>query len=402
MLAIIGRFSAAVVCAFLAVPALAQTTIFNLVLEGAQQVPPVATAASGSGTATYEASTRQLTLNLSYSGLSSAETMAHIHGPGVRGVNAGVLIFLSAGSPKNDVVILSPAQETDLFAGRLYVNIHTLNFPDGEIRGQIDNLGAVGSPRLTGISTRGHVLTGDDVLIGGFIIDGSSPKRVVVRARGPSLGSQGVSGPLADPVLTLVPTAGPSATVSNDNWGTEPNAAEIQALGLNPPNTLESALLRTLSPGAYTAIVTGASNGTGIGIVEVFEVDTPLSPLIGISTRGRVQTGESVMIAGIIITGDSPKQVVVRARGPSLTALGVSGALADPTLTLVPASGPTVTNDDWATAANYLQLQASGFAPTDNKESAILITLAPGAYTAIVSGVGGTTGVAIVEVFEVP
>jgi hypothetical protein len=397
MLAMIGRFSAAVVCAFLAVPASAQTTIFNLVLEGAQQVPAAVTAASGRGTATYEASTRQLTLNLSYSGLSSAETMAHIHGPAVRGVNAGVLIFLSAGSPKNDVVILSPAQESDLFAGRLYVNIHTLNFPDGELRAQIDNVGAVGSPRLTGISTRGQVLTGDDVLIGGFIIGGSSPKQVVINARGPSLALHGVFGPLSDPVLTLVPSNGP--IVTNDNWADSPNAVLLQALGLNPPISSESSILATLPPGAYTAIVNGASNGTGIGIVEVFEVDTPQSPSIAISTRGRVQTGDNVMIAGFIVTGDSPKQLVVRARGPSL---GVPGALADPTLTLVPTSGPTVTNDDWATAANSLELQASGFAPVNNKESAILITLAPGAYTAIVSGVGGTTGVAIVEVYEVP
>jgi hypothetical protein len=397
MLALTGRLSLAAVCAFLALPALAQTTIFNLVLEGAQQVPQAATAASGSGTATYNAATHELTLDLGYSGLSSAETMAHIHGPAPRGANAGILIFLSAGSPKADVVVLSAQQETDLFAGRLYVNIHTVNFPDGELRAQIDNLGAVGSPRLTGISTRGQVLTGDDVLIGGFIVQGSSPKQVVIRARGPSLAAGGVSGPLMDPVLTLVPSSGPS--VVNDNWGAAPNAAQVQALGLQPGDPVESAILATLSPGAYTTIVNGLGNGTGIGIVEVYEVDTPLSPLVGISTRGRVQTGDSVLIAGFIVTGDSAKLVVVRARGPTL---GVPGALADPTLTLVPSSGPSVTNDDWQTAANYLQLQASGFAPGNNKESAILITLAPGAYTAIVSGVGGTTGVAIVEVYQVP
>ena len=398
MLAFIGRSSAAAVLAFLALPALAQTTLFNLVLEGAQQVPPAATGAGGSGTATYEASTRQLTLNLGYSGLSSAETMAHIHGPALRGANAGILFALAAGSPKTDAVVLSPAQETDLFAGRLYVNIHTVNFPDGELRAQIDNVGAAGDSRLTGISTRGQVLTGDDVLIGGFIIEGSSPKRVVINARGPSLAMHGVFGPLSDPVLTLVPSSGPTRT--NDNWADSPDAAQILALGLNPPISSESSILATLSPGAYTTIVSGANNGTGIGIIEVYEVDTPLSSLIGISTRGRVQTGDNVMVAGIIITGDSPKQVVVRARGPSLS--GVAGALADPTLTLVPASGSAVANDDWQTASNALQLQASGFAPSNNKESAILITLAPGAYTAIVSGTNATTGVALVEVYELP
>ena len=251
--------------------------------------------------------------------------------------------------------------------------------------------------RLSGISTRMRVLTGDNVLIGGFIIDGTTAKKVVINARGPSLTSQGVSGALANPVLTLVPASGSPTT--NDNWGNAPNAAEIQSLGLNPANAFESSILTTLNPGAYTAIVSGASNGTGVGIVEVFEVDTPANRLIGISTRGRVETGDNVMIGGFIISGDTPLQVVVRARGPSV---GVAGALADPTLTLVPASGSVVSNNDWGTAGNAAQLSASGFAPANAKEAAILITLNPSAYTAIVSGVGGTTGVAIIEVYEVP
>ena len=158
----------------------------------------------------------------------------------------------------------------------------------------------------------------------------------------------------------------------------------------------------TLSPGPYTAIVSGAGGSTGVGIVEVFEVDSLTSPLVNIATRGQVLTGDDVMIGGFIIQGGGPQTVVVRARGPSLTALGVPNALANPTLSIY--SGQTViaTNDDFGTAANLAQLQASGFAPSNANESAILITLNPGAYTAIVSGVGGTTGVGIVEVFAVP
>ena len=232
------------------------------------------------------------------------------------------------------------------------------------------------------------------MLIGGLVIGGSTPKTVVVRARGPSLG---VAGALQNPTLTLVPAAG--AAIANDDWQAAANSAQLQASGFAPADTRESAIMITLDPGAYTAIVGGVGNTTGIAIVEVFELDHPEVPLIAISTRGLVQTGDNVMIGGFIIQGSTPQTVVVRARGPSL---GVAGSMQNPTLTLVPASGePPITNDDWQTAPNAAQLTASGFAPADPRESSILVTLAPGAYTAIVSGVGGTTGVAIVEVYAV-
>jgi hypothetical protein len=186
--------------------------------------------------------------------------------------------------------------------------------------------------------------------------------------------------------------------VVNDDWQTAANAATVTSSGFAPANPKESAIYATLNPGAYTAIVQGVNNTTGIAIVEVYEIDHPEIPLTGISTRGFVQGGDNVMIGGVIIQGDSPQTVVVRARGPST---GVPGALADPTLTLVPANGgPVLTNDDWQTDPNAAALQASGFAPANAKESAILVTLAPGAYTAIVQGVGGTTGIAIVEVYK--
>ncbi|MGE5097248.1 MAG: hypothetical protein ACM3SO_19085, partial [Betaproteobacteria bacterium] len=162
-------------------------------------------------------------------------------------------------------------------------------------------------------------------------------------------------------------------------------------------------ILATLSPGAYTAIVSGVGNTTGVAIVEVYEVDQPDAPLTGISTRGEVLTGNDVMIGGFIIEGDAPQAVVIRARGPSLAAAGVAGALANPTLTVVSAADNSIVavNDDWATDPSAAQVQAGGFAPTDGRESAVLLTLPPGGYTVIVSGVGNSVGVGIVEVFTV-
>jgi hypothetical protein len=157
----------------------------------------------------------------------------------------------------------------------------------------------------------------------------------------------------------------------------------------------------TLLPGPYTAIAYGADGGSGVALIEVIEIDHADAPLAGISSRGRVGTGEEVMIGGFVIEGSQPLPVAVRARGPSLAGAGVQGVLANPVLTLVRASDGAVIaiNDDWQTAPNAAQLQASGFAPAEPSEAAVLMTLPPGAYTAIVSGAGGTTGVAIVEVF---
>lgn len=260
------------------------------------------------------------------------------------------------------------------------------------------------SPRLVNISTRGQVLDGNESLIGGFIIQGNTPKTIVVRARGPSLAAMGVPGTLADPVLTLFKEQ--AILTSNSDWGTAHNAAALQASGFAPSNAKESAILVTLNPGAYTAVVSGAYSSagytTGVAIVEVFEVDHPENPLVNIATRGPVLTGDQVLIAGFIIQGNGPQTVVVRARGPSLAPFGVTGTLADPVLRLYTGDTLIATNDNWVNAANAAQLQASGFAPSNSNESAILITLNPGAYTAIVSGAADTTGVGIVEVFSVP
>ena len=254
------------------------------------------------------------------------------------------------------------------------------------------------APRLGAISTRMPALTGDNVIIGGFVVGGSVPKTVAVRARGPSLASAGVSGVLADPVLTVVNAATREVT-TNDNWITAPG--QLSALGFSPPDVRESAIMGTFAPGAYTAIVTGAGGTTGVAIVEVFEVDHPETPLAGISTRGEVQGGDNVMIGGFIISGNTPQTVIVRARGPSLAAAGVAGFLANPVLQIVSNQTVIASNDDWQDGPDAALIASDGFAPGDSRESALRLTLPPGAYTAIVSGAGGSTGVGIVEVFAV-
>jgi uncharacterized repeat protein (TIGR02543 family) len=268
-------------------------------------------------------------------------------------------------------------------------------------------------PRLGNISTRGPVLTGNDVMIGGFVIGGAVAKKVLITARGPSLASFGVAGPLADPKIEIF--SGQTKIFENDNWQAQGTAeggatavAQIEATGLfpsglAPSDTKEAALMLTLNPGAYTAVVSGADGGTGVGIVEVFEQDKPEIPLVNISTRGQVQTGTSVMIGGFIISGDQPKTVLVTARGPSLAPFGIANPLANPKLEIFSGQTKIFENDDWETQAGGASavsaIQATGVAPTNSKEAALLITLNPGAYTAIVSGVGGVTGVGIVEVF---
>ena len=265
----------------------------------------------------------------------------------------------------------------------------------------LTNAAAVNPARLDAISTRMDVLTGDNVAIGGFIIGGSTPKTVVVRGRGPSLAGAGVAGVLANPLLQIVRSSDQTVIATNDDWQDAANAADIVAAGFAPGDAHESAVMMTLDPGAYTAIVSGVGGTTGVAIVEIFEVDHPEVPIAGISTRGRVDAGDNVLIGGIIVQGAAPQTVVIRARGPSLAGAGVAGVLVNPTLILVRSSDNTVvaTNDDWQSGPGAAAIQAAGLQPGDPAESAILITLDPGAYTAIVTGAGGTAGVAIVEVF---
>ena len=255
---------------------------------------------------------------------------------------------------------------------------------------------------VVNLSTRGRVGIGNDVLIGGFVIGGSVPKTVVVVAQGPSLAPAGIANPLANPKLTLVRSSDGAILAVNDDWADAANAADVQAAGFAPPNARESAVMMTLPPGAYTAIVEGADGGSGVGIAAVFEVDHPEAPLVNIATRGEVLTGNDVMIGGFVIQGSSPQTVVITGIGPSLAKAGIANALPNPTLTLVRSSDQSIvaTNDDWGSAPNAAQIVATGLAPADAQESAIMVTLAPGAYTAILSGAGGVTGVGLVAVYR--
>jgi len=248
-----------------------------------------------------------------------------------------------------------------------------------------------------------RVLTEANVGIGGFIITGSAPKQVLLRGIGPSLVNFGVPNPLADPVMELHGPTG-FTTIINDNWIDAPNRAAIQATGLAPTGDFESAILVTLQPGPYTAIVAGKNNGVGVGLVEAYDLGQgAASKLANISTRAFVSTGGDIMIAGFILGGNTGQDnVIVRGIGPSLTQFGVPDALADPTLELRNQSGTLIrANDNWMDdPAQKALIMAAGLGPTNMVESAIAETLAPGQYTALLAGKNNGTGVGLAEVYD--
>jgi len=254
--------------------------------------------------------------------------------------------------------------------------------------------------QLTNISTRASVQTGQGATIAGFILTGTDLKQVVVRGLGPTLTQFGVSGALADPTLQMVDGTGKTIFI-NDNWK-DTQQAGIEATGLAPPNDLESAIRIALQPGHYTAILSGKNNTTGVGLVEVYDITTAaFAELTNVSTRGFVGTDQSVMIGGFITAGgNGSTEVVVRGLGPTLTQFGVSGALADPALNLVDSNGNIVRgNNNWKDT-QQAAIQATGLAPPNDLEAAILATVAAGRYTAILSGNGGGTGIGLVEVYK--
>jgi Calx-beta domain len=358
---------------------------------------------------------------------------------------SGTITFDPGGTTKTITVVVEGNNTLELDK-TFVVNLTSATtgfIADGHGVGTIVNDDGPLPQMLANISSRGGVLTGNNVMIGGFIIDGTAPKRVLVRSRGPSMAGAPffVPGTLANPMVQLF--SGPTMIAQNDNWQDAPNcpgfvcegATEILNTGLDPctPNpgqslsplncALEAAILITLPPGAYTAIVNGVAGGTGVGLVEVFEADaTTVSDLSNISTRGFVQSGDDVMIGGLIIEGSSPATVLIRARGPSMSGVPffVPGTLANPFLQLFSGQDVIAQNDNWQDAPSCsgfvcgtaAQIAATGLDPCQPnpgestppvacaQESAILITLPPGAYTAIVSGVSGGTGVGLVEAFE--
>jgi plastocyanin len=254
--------------------------------------------------------------------------------------------------------------------------------------------------QLLNVSTRMNVQTGENVLIGGFIVTGSDPKKVILRAIGPSLP---LVGALSNPTLELHDGSG--TITSNDNWMDAPNKQEIIDSTIPPINDLESAIVTTLpaNNSAYTAIVSGVNNTTGIGLVEAYDLDQPAdSQLANISTRGFVESRDNVMIGGFILgNGTGTTNVLIRALGPSLAGQ-VSGVLADPILELHDENGNLVQgNDNWKDT-QQIEIEATGIPPTDDLESAIIATLPATPHTAIVSGKDGMTGVALVEVYRLP
>jgi serine protease AprX len=254
------------------------------------------------------------------------------------------------------------------------------------------------------LSTRMLVQTGDNVGIGGFIITGSAPKHVLLRAIGPSLIQSGVPDALADPVLELH-GSGSFVTITNDNWRDDPaQEAAILADGIPPNNDLESAIDATLDPGAYTAIIRGNLSTSGVALIEVYDLDQSVdSKLANISTRAFVSTGDSIVIAGFTLGGNSGNdRIVLRGLGPSLTGTGVPDALANPVLELRDTNGTLLVSDnDWRDDPTQAgELTAAGLAPANNLESGIVTTLPPGLYTALLAGLNSSTGIGVVEVYD--
>ncbi len=251
-----------------------------------------------------------------------------------------------------------------------------------------------GSPVLANISTRAVVGTNANVLIGGFIVTGTQPKKVIVRAVGPSLP---LPGTLLDPALALYDASG-GVIATNDNWGQSANSGEIADSGVAPSHPNESAILVDLAPGSYTAVVAGVNQAVGTALVEVYDLGGAAdSKLANISTRALIEGGNDVLIGGLIVEGSSNADVIIRAIGPSL---GMPGAMADPTLELRDASGTLLgSNDNWRSTQQSAIIQ-TGVAPTNDAESAIVTSFPPGSYTAIVRGANGTTGIAVVEVYQ--
>jgi hypothetical protein len=281
---------------------------------------------------------------------------------------------------------------------------------------------ATSTSRLVNISTRAYCATGNNVTIGGFVVAGSASKRVLIRAVGPSLTAAdiGAAEVLADPTIEV--HHGNDPVITNDNWTDNPNAADLTAVGktlgagdLLATDTRSAGLLTTLAPGVYSFIVRGKNDTSGIVLLEVYDADTaaPTAEFVNISSRAYATTGNGVAIGGFVITGNAPKRILLRAVGPSLTAMSAGGiptnaTLANPIIELHHGSDPVITNDNWATNANAAAITTTagriGATPLDGSDtasSAMLLTLAPGVYSFIAQGQGGaSSGIVLVEVYD--
>jgi sugar lactone lactonase YvrE len=295
-------------------------------------------------------------------------------------------LFISDYWVSGNILKFTPSGVRTIFAARNYVTAMAFQ---------------PSAAQLLNISTRARVLTQDEVLIGGFIITGTQNKTVLIRGIGPSLSAFGLAVPLTDPTLELHDHTR-ALIASNDNWK-DSQQSQISATGLAPSSDFESVILATLAPGAYTAVLRGKAMTTGTGLVEIYDVDQNANTQItNLSSRGFVGTGDDVMIGGTIFRGSpgAAYRILVRAIGPSLASFGVASPLLDPALSLHDANGNVIATDDNWKDSQQLEIAATGLGPTDDRESVIIATLPAGAYTAIVRGVNGTTGVGLVEVFN--
>lgn len=282
------------------------------------------------------------------------------------------------------------------------------------------HVGVDETARFQNLATRGNVGTGDQPLIVGFVTAGPGNKRLLLRAVGPTLAAFGVTGTLADPVMRIYNSAG-ALVYTNDDWA---QANDVPGIGTANERlgafqltggSADAAGILTFAPGAYSAVITGKTvNGvdtTGVALAEIYEYDTTSGRLVNLSSRGFVSPGASVMIPAFVTNApanSTPKKLLVRGIGPTLTSFGVTGALANPTLSIVDSSGKTVaTNDDWESSPNLAELRtattqlAFPLSP-GSKDAALLVALPPGAYTCLVSGANNTSGTALVEVYEIP
>ena len=340
---------------------------------------------------------------------SIAQVIDHYNA--IPGDNPNLSPFLKRNGGVPQTLNLTPQQRLDLEAFLLTLSgkaVYTDSKwsnpfrPDGSITITDTSPPAA---QTVNLSTRMRVLTGDNVGIGGFIITGTAPKRVLVRALGPSLAQFGLSNLLGDPTITLNGPAGFAAVV-NDNWKSS-QQTEIHATGLAPGDDRESAIVATLEPGNYTAVLSGTNSGIGAAIVEIYDLDfAATSKLANISTRAFVGTGDDILVAGFTVgNASNVDNIVVRAIGPSLTASTRGQALLDPTLEVRNANGATlIANDNWWESAQATEITETGLAPSDGSESAVAITLGPGAYTALLSAAPGASinppGVGLVEVYS--
>ncbi|MEY2542465.1 MAG: hypothetical protein QOI22_2067 [Verrucomicrobiota bacterium] len=305
------------------------------------------------------------------------------------------------GDGGDDVPLDSPKVDHTYNNAGLYVARLVVTDSRGKVSSNTaTRLIEVGRSYLANISGREFIGTVNDVAIGGFIIQ-QGGKHVLIRGLGPSLASAGITNALQDPLLELHNGSG-ALLISNNNWKAT-QQTEIQATGLAPTNNSESAILTFLPEGSYTAVLRGAGGTSGVGLIEIFDMAAAdAGELANLSVRANVGTANDVLIAGVIVKGAVTQRVLLRGLGPSLQSAGISNYLHDPVLELHDANGALMeTNDNWPASPNATAISATGLAPSDIKESAILRDVTPGAYTGIVSGVGNTTGIALAEIYKI-